>query len=99
MRLSGKDGSVRQRIIKFEISADKAQGTILDSLTYAAGKLWNVANYERKCWTSDSGIKYPDWYEQKKRLKDHYWYKSLPTGTVKAAARSMAIILQASQNR
>lgn len=70
---------MRQRIIKFEISADKAQGIILESLTYAAGKLWNVANYERRCWTNDCGTKYPDWYDQKKRLKDHYWYKSLPS--------------------
>ena len=81
MRLSVKDGHMRQRIVKFEISTDKTQGIILDSLTYAAGKLWNVANYERKCWTNDDDTKYPDWYDQKKRLKDHYWYKSLPSQT------------------
>lgn len=41
--------------------------------------LWNVANYERKCWINAGDTKYPDWYDQKKRLKDHYWYKSLPS--------------------
>jgi len=79
LRLTARGGTVRQRIIRFELSTNKVQGIILDSLTYAAGKLWNIANYERKCWTNDSGIKYPDWFEQKKLLKDHYWYKSLPS--------------------
>jgi len=81
LKLSFKDGNVRQRIIKFELSANKVQAIILDSLAYAAGKLWNVANYERKCWTNDCEINYPDWFDQKKRLKDHYWYKSMPSQT------------------
>ena len=45
MRLSARGDTVRQRIIRFELFTNKAQGIILDSLTYAAGKLWNVANY------------------------------------------------------
>jgi putative transposase len=51
----------------------------LSCLTYAASKLWNVANYERTNWTIESGIKYPDWYNQKSRLKDDFWYKNLPS--------------------
>lgn len=52
---------------------------VLGHLTYAAWKLWNVANYERKTWTEELGVPYPNWYEQKKRLKDHFWYKNLPS--------------------
>lgn len=89
MQLKGKDDNVRQRIIKFEISADKAQGIILDSITYAAGKLWNVANYERKSWTNDGDTKYPDWYDQKSRLKDHYWYKNLPSQTAQELLKQL----------
>ena len=52
---------------------------VLGQLTYAAWKLWNVANYERKAWTKESGIPYPNWFNQKKRLKEHFWYKNLPS--------------------
>lgn len=52
---------------------------ILSQLGYAARKLWNVANYEKRNWTKDSGKPFPNWYEQKKRLKDHFWYKNLPS--------------------
>ena len=52
---------------------------VLGHLTYATWKLWNVANYERKTWTKESGVPYPNWYEQKKRLKDHFWFKNLPS--------------------
>lgn len=30
-------------------------------------------------WSKDSESKYPDWYDQKARLKDHFWYKNLPS--------------------
>ncbi|MDI6912922.1 MAG: transposase [Desulfitobacteriaceae bacterium] len=52
---------------------------VLGHLTYAAWKLWNVANYERKTWTKESGVPYPNWFEQKKRLKEHFWYNNLPS--------------------
>jgi hypothetical protein len=32
-----------------------------------------VANYEKKNWIEESGILYPGWYEQKKRLKDFHF--------------------------
>lgn len=89
MRLTSVGNNVRRRIIGFEISANKVQGIILGSLTYAAGKLWNVANYERRCWSYESGMKYPDWFEQKKRLKDHYWYKSLPSQTAQELLKQL----------
>lgn len=73
------------RIIKLAqkctINLDKCSDKLimLNALTYAAGKLWNVANYERKQWTKASGLTYPDWYDQKRRLKTHFWYKNLPS--------------------
>jgi putative transposase len=36
---------------------------VLGHLAYATWKLWNVANYERKNWTKESGIAYPNWYD------------------------------------
>ena len=51
---------------KCTINPSKNQKIVLNSLTYATRKLWNVANYERKQWTKDSGLPYPDWYDQKR---------------------------------
>ncbi len=64
---------------KCTINIGRNDRIILNSLTYATRKLWNVANYERKQWTKSSGIPYPNWYDQKKRLKSHFWYKNLPS--------------------
>ena len=61
------------------INPHGAERIVLNSLTYATRKLWNVANYERKQWKKDSGVSYPNWYDQKKRLKTHFWYKNLPS--------------------
>ncbi len=61
------------------INPSSAAALVLGHLTYAARKLWNVANNERKTWTKELGVPYPNWYEQKKRLKDHFWYKNLPS--------------------
>lgn len=52
---------------------------VLGHLSYAAWKLWNVANYERKNWVKESGLPYPNWYDQKKRLNDQFWYNNLPS--------------------
>ena len=61
------------------INATGKVALVLGHLAYAAWKLWNVANYERKNWTKESGIAYPNWYDQKKRLKDEFWYNNLPS--------------------
>ena len=89
MSLPSKNNNMRQRIIKFNISASKSQDIILGTLMYAAGKLWNIGNYERRCWTADNGLKYPDWYEQKKKLKGHYWYKCLPSQTAQEILKQL----------
>lgn len=66
---------------KCTINPDQCSNELimLNALTYATSKLWNVANYERKQWTKESGQPYPNWYDQKKRLKNHFWFKNLPS--------------------
>ena len=66
---------------KFEVKVNKTLGIILGHLSYASSKLFNVGNYERKEYKSLNFDKIPNWYEQKKRLKDNVWYKSLPSQT------------------
>ncbi|MGI6584567.1 MAG: IS200/IS605 family element transposase accessory protein TnpB [Gracilibacteraceae bacterium] len=79
----------KHRVIKFELNPNYIQKIILSSLTYAASKLWNIANYERMNWTKESGKIYPDWYEQKKRLKTHFWYKSLSSQTAQELLKQL----------
>ncbi|SHF49822.1 putative transposase, partial [Caldanaerobius fijiensis DSM 17918] len=70
MKLKKINPDFKQRVIQFELNPDKKQSIILNSLTYASSKLWNVANYEIRNWDKGSGQKYPDWYDQKSRLKN-----------------------------
>ncbi len=79
----------RMRVIDFELNPGNIQGIILDALTYAASKLWNVGNYERKNWTKESGNEYPDWFLQKRNLKEHYWYKNLPSQTAQDVLKKL----------
>jgi len=78
-----------KRVIQFELNPNHEQKIILDSLTYAASKLWNIANYERKSWTKESGRPYPDWYDQKKRLKENFWYRNLPSQTAQEVLKQL----------
>ena len=66
---------------QFELKVNNRLGIILGHLTYAASKLFNVGNYERKEYRTLGFESLPNWYEQKKRLKDDIWYKSLPSQT------------------
>ena len=66
---------------KFEVNLNNKQSIILGHLCYASSKLFNVGNYERKEYKSLGFDIMPDWYNQKKRLKDNIWYKSLPSQT------------------
>jgi putative transposase len=68
-----------KRVTTFEYTPNQEQQTILGSLTYATSKLWNVGNYQRIQWSKESGEHYPEWYQQKKTLKEHDWYKALPS--------------------
>jgi putative transposase len=78
-----------KRVFSFEFKANQKQQMILRCLTYATSKLWNVGNYERKNWTKESGDPYPDWYRQKKVLKDHFWYKALPSQSAQEVLKQL----------
>ena len=66
---------------KFEVKVNDNLSIILGHLSYTSSKLFNVGNFERKEYKSLGFEKMPDWYNQKKRLKDNIWYKSLPSQT------------------
>lgn len=66
---------------KFIYKPNQKQQIILGCLGYASAKLWNIANYEKKHYKELSFEKFPNWYDQKKRLKDNFWYKNLPSQT------------------
>jgi len=66
---------------KFQFKPNKDTSIILSSLTYASARLFNVGNYERHEYEKLGFDKIPDWYDQKKRLKDNIWFKSLPSQT------------------
>lgn len=89
MRLKKSQSDAKQRVIQFELNPNKEQRIILSSLTYASSKLWNVANYERITWTKESGKPYPNWYEQKRRLRDSFWYKNLPSQTAQEVLKQL----------
>ncbi len=74
---------------KFILKPTRTQCIILGHFTYAASKLFNVGNYERKEYKNLGFDKEPDWYEQKKRLKDNIWYKSLPSQTAQDVLKNL----------
>ena len=43
---------------------------VVGHMGYAAFKLWNVANYEKRNYKELGMSQYPNWYDQKKRLKE-----------------------------
>jgi putative transposase len=89
MGLKKNNPESRQRVVNFELKPNKEQDIILGCLTYAASKLWNVGNYERRSWTRESGIPYPDWFLQKRNLKCHFWYKNLPSQTAQEILKQL----------
>lgn len=66
---------------KIIFKPNKTELIVLNSFAYASAKLWNIANYEKRNYKELGFPSFPDWYEQKKRLKSEHWYKSLPSQT------------------
>ena len=60
---------------------------IISHMSYAAYKLWNVCNYERRNYKSLGLDKFPDWYYQKKCHKENTWFKSLPSQTAQEVCK------------
>ncbi len=59
----------------------ESEEIILGLISYASAKLWNIGNYEKHHYKELGFEKYPNWYEQKRRLKSEFWYKNLPSQT------------------
>ena len=58
-------------------------------MCYAASKLWNVCNYERRRYKELGLEKYPDWYYQKKAHKGDLWYRQLPSQTAQETCKQL----------
>ena len=57
---------------KTDIQLNTTESNIVGHMCYAASKLWNVCNYERRNFKELGMVHYPDWYDQKARLKRKY---------------------------
>ena len=62
---------------------------IIGHMCYAASKLWNVCNYERRHYKELGREKYPDWYYQKKEHKGDLWYRQLPSQTAQETRKQL----------
>lgn len=62
---------------------------IIGHMCYAASKLWNVCNYERRHYKELGLEEYPDWYYQKKMHKGNLWYRQLPSQTAQETCRQL----------
>ena len=74
---------------KTVVKLNDNEANILGHLCYAAYKLWNVCNYERRNYPELGLEEYPDWYYQKKAHKDDLWFKSLPSQTAQEVCKQL----------
>ena len=73
---------------KTTIEINDRYANIIGHMCYAAYKLWNVCNYERRNYKDLSlPVEYPDWYYQKKAHKDDLWFKQLPSQTAQEVCK------------
>lgn len=74
--------------VKYRINPKPEQEAILQKLGFYATKLYNTDNHiRREKW--DKTGKIPNWYEQKKSLKDNHWYKLLPSQTAQQICKNL----------
>ena len=55
---------------KTSIRISQEYSNIIGHMCYAASKLWNVCNYERHHYKELGLEKYPDWYYQKRHIRE-----------------------------
>ncbi len=72
---------------KTTIQLNRAKANIVGHMCYAAYKLWNVCNYERRNYKELGLERYPDWYYQKSHHKEDLWFKSLPSQTAQEVCK------------
>ena len=75
------------QVIKTRIEISDAYANIIGHECYAASKLSNQMNYERRNWKELGLEEYPDWYYQKKVHKKDFWYKQLPSQTAQEVCK------------
>ena len=64
---------------KTSIKISQEYSNIIGHMCYAASKLWNICNYERRHYKELGLEKYPDWYYQKRAHKGNLWYNTSGT--------------------
>ena len=74
---------------KTTVKLNNNESNLLGHLCYAAYKLWNQCNYERRNYQELGFETYPDWYYQKKAHKDDLWFKSLPSQTAQEVCKQL----------
>ena len=74
---------------KHIVKNDDVNNRILRHMGYAAYKLWNIGNYEKRNYKELKLEKYPDWYDQKKRLKTNFFFKNLPSQTAQEVLKQL----------
>ena len=73
---------------KTVIKVTAEEANIIGHECYSSSKLWNIANYRRKHY-KELGIDPPNWYTQKKELKDNMWFKQLPSNTAQETLKDL----------
>ncbi len=74
---------------KTTVHLEQDAANLVGHMCYAAYKLWNVCNYERRNYKELGMEQYPDWYDQKSRHKDNMWFKSLPSQTSQEVCKQL----------
>ena len=75
---------------KTTIPLQKAEFNIIGHMCYAAYKLWNVCNYERRNYKQlQLPVEYPDSYYQKSAHKDDLYFKQLPAQTAQEVCKQL----------
>lgn len=72
---------------KTVVLVNDTESNIIGHMAYAARKLWNVCNYERRNYKALGLEKAPNWYSQKKAFKDNLWFKNLPSQTAQEVCK------------
>lgn len=74
---------------KLQVEVTEEQCCYFSHMCYAASKLWNLCNYEKYNWKELGLEEFPNWYYQKKKWKNNFWYKILPSQTAQEVCKSL----------
>lgn len=72
---------------KLQVEVTEEQCYYFSHMSYAASKLWNICNYEKYNWEELGLEEFPNWYYQKKKWKNNFWYKLLPSQTAQEVCK------------